>query len=61
MIAASAPHAATASLSRVISNKVLGFTVLSGESVMVSHRPMIDAEGVAMLRAPVSTRVTVTP
>ncbi|MNM65198.1 hypothetical protein D3C81_766280 [compost metagenome] len=61
VIAASGPQAATASLSRVISSNSLAAAVAGGATVKVLHRPMIDADGVAICRAPVSTKVTVTP
>ncbi|MCY1185326.1 hypothetical protein D9M73_260920 [compost metagenome] len=61
MIAASGPQAATASLSRVISSSSLAAAVAGAPTVKVLHKPIIEADGVAIFRAPLSTRVTVTP
>nr|WP_223998161.1 hypothetical protein [Pseudomonas asiatica] len=60
-----APKAAMASRSLVISTRsfALAVGVLSapGPGVKVSTRPMIEVDGRAMVRAPLSTFVTVTP
>ncbi|MNE87416.1 hypothetical protein D3C80_1846170 [compost metagenome] len=61
VIAESEPKAATASRSLVISTRSLALAVASGPGKKVSTKPMIEDDGKAMVRAPVSTFVTVTP
>ncbi|MNE47359.1 hypothetical protein D3C80_1417620 [compost metagenome] len=61
VIAEVSPNAATASRSLVISTRSLYLAVAVPPSVKVSTKPMIEDDGRAMLRAPVSTFVTVTP
>ncbi|MNC65310.1 hypothetical protein D3C75_1155870 [compost metagenome] len=61
MIAEPAPKAATASRSLVINTRSLALALAPGPGVKVSTRPMIEDDGSAMVRAPVSTLVTVTP
>ncbi|MNY62611.1 hypothetical protein D3C86_1994560 [compost metagenome] len=58
--AESAPNAATASLSRVSRVGTLDAASPS-PGVKVSTRPMIEDDGKAMMRAPVSTSATVMP
>ncbi|MOA59407.1 hypothetical protein D3C78_1840110 [compost metagenome] len=61
VIAEPGPKAATASRSLVISTRSLALALAVGPGVKVSTRPMIEDDGKPMVRAPVSTFVTVTP
>ncbi|MNJ53421.1 hypothetical protein D3C77_488060 [compost metagenome] len=61
VIAESGPKAATASRSLVISTSSSALALAVRPGVKVSTRPMIEDDGKAMVRAPVSTFVTVTP